>query len=429
MNSTTASATHAEPVDQATSGQASRPANHTAEDHEVQGQTVQDRTVQDRTAQDRTAQELVAGLPSAQLEQRLLQAHRATEVGHRLLAFYLHDMQTRGVHQVLGFRSAAHFAMERLDMCRAKAHKLVAVGSALRGLRVVDHAFATGQVSWSKVTLLCRVATEDTEREWVLKAQELAYRQLEWLVRSSAPGDRPPKGGGGLAKVKFHVHAELGALEYEIWEQAKRKLAEERGTSVGDADLIIELGRIPVDGSCFQVMVDPEAKTVQTEDGPVPLSDGEMESVVSDATPQLTKGQRNRILTRDGQRCRCCGSRRSLQVHHIRFVSHGGKSTADNLLTLCSYCHGRIHEGFLRIRAGQDGRPEFQDRRGRLLQGRLPGLESTDYVHSQHVHSQHEPAETNPTVAKPVNQDVIDRDFVLQNMDRLRWRGGRMVLV
>ncbi|MEE9126980.1 MAG: hypothetical protein V3U11_07555, partial [Planctomycetota bacterium] len=161
--------------------------------------------------------ELVAGLPSGELERRLLQVHRDTEVGHRQLAFYLNDMQARGIYQLLGYRSAVHCAVERLDMHRRKAQMLVAVGAALLRLRVLDHAFAEGQISWSKTRLLCRVATEDTEVEWLAKARELACRELEWLARSCLPGDRPPSGGGGggLPKARFHVHAELGALDYE----------------------------------------------------------------------------------------------------------------------------------------------------------------------------------------------------------------------
>ena len=60
------------------------------------------------TTQNAEGIELVAGLRSEELERRLLQAHRETEVGHRQLAFYLHEMQARGVHQRLGYCSAVH---------------------------------------------------------------------------------------------------------------------------------------------------------------------------------------------------------------------------------------------------------------------------------------------------------------------------------
>ncbi|MHC4853737.1 MAG: HNH endonuclease, partial [Planctomycetota bacterium] len=345
-------------------------------------------TTKDAAARNEGGIDLVAGLPSGDLERCLLRANRHTEVGHRLLAFYLNEVQERGVHQLWGYSSAVHYAVERLDMHRRKAQMLVAVGAALLRLRAIDRAFAAGEITWSKTRLLCRVASEETEAEWLPKARDLGCRELEWLVRSCLPGDRPPSGsgGGGLPKVRFHVHAELGALDHEIWEQAKQKLARERGTAVTDAELMAELsrmllstradgsipGRKPVSGSCFQVVVDAKTRAVQTDDGPVPLSDAEVEVAVSDGASQLNKVQRRKVLDRDGRRCRCCRSRRNLQIHHLQFVSQGGESKADNLLALCSYCHSRIHEGLLRVRGKAHGELEFQDRRGRSLRGALP---------------------------------------------------------
>ena len=418
-----------------------------------------DLATSDPGSRDEAGIELVAGLPSGELEQRLLQAHRETEVGHRQLAFYLHEMQARGVHQLFGYRSAVHYAVDRLDMHRRKAQMLVAVGAALLRLPAIDGAFAEGKITWSKARLLCRVASEETEAEWLLKARDLGCRELEWLVRSCLPGDRPPSGsgGGGLPKVRFHVHAELGALDHEIWEQAKQKLARERSTAVGDAELMAELsrmllstradgsipGRKPVSGSCFQVVVDTKNKAVQTDDGPVPLSDAEVEVAVSDGASQLSKVQRRKVLDRDGHRCRCCRSRRNLQIHHLRFVSRGGETRADNLLALCSYCHSRIHEGLLRVRGKSHGELEFQDRSGRSLRGALPhrlqvaggvgnagGVRASKQLRSRADYSLRQQAAGQvPPNQEAASQDILDRAFVLENIDRLRWRRGRMVLI
>ena len=49
--------------------------------------------------------ELAVGLRPAELDRRLLTADRQTDVGHREIAFYLADMDARGVHQLLGFAS------------------------------------------------------------------------------------------------------------------------------------------------------------------------------------------------------------------------------------------------------------------------------------------------------------------------------------
>ena len=54
------------------------------------------------------------------------------------------------------------------------------------------------------------------------------------------------------------------------------------------------------------------------------------------------------VLNRDNYTCQICGEKDSrLEVHHIQFRSKGGSNRMDNLVTLCSNCHGKIHNGEL----------------------------------------------------------------------------------
>lgn len=53
------------------------------------------------------------------------------------------------------------------------------------------------------------------------------------------------------------------------------------------------------------------------------------------------------VFTRDGWKCRYCGFRETLDPHHIKFASRGGKDELDNLITLCRSCHDGIHAGGL----------------------------------------------------------------------------------
>lgn len=50
---------------------------------------------------------------------------------------------------------------------------------------------------------------------------------------------------------------------------------------------------------------------------------------------------RRHVLLRDGRRCRWCGSRKQIELDHIRPVSYGGKSIAPNLQVLCRRCNRR----------------------------------------------------------------------------------------
>jgi 5-methylcytosine-specific restriction endonuclease McrA len=51
------------------------------------------------------------------------------------------------------------------------------------------------------------------------------------------------------------------------------------------------------------------------------------------------------VLRRDSWRCQLCGSRTNLQVHHIQLRSQSGNDAEENLITLCSECHARVHAG------------------------------------------------------------------------------------
>lgn len=66
---------------------------------------------------------------------------------------------------------------------------------------------------------------------------------------------------------------------------------------------------------------------------------------------KVTNRMRFAIYKRDGNRCRKCGRRsNNLEIDHILPISKGGKSTMDNLQTLCSCCNaekGNRYERYL----------------------------------------------------------------------------------
>jgi len=58
-------------------------------------------------------------------------------------------------------------------------------------------------------------------------------------------------------------------------------------------------------------------------------------------------GNKHLALERDGFRCRLCGDREDLVVHHINEISYHNStepdSSLDNLTTLCLSCHSSYH--------------------------------------------------------------------------------------
>lgn len=57
----------------------------------------------------------------------------------------------------------------------------------------------------------------------------------------------------------------------------------------------------------------------------------------------INSSLRKSIYRRDSYRCALCDSTQYLQIHHVISRGKGGNSEPDNLITLCSKCHGAVH--------------------------------------------------------------------------------------
>jgi hypothetical protein len=80
--------------------------------------------------------------------------------------------------------------------------------------------------------------------------------------------------------------------------------------------------------------------------------------------PQL----RRALWGRDrGCRFPGCGRRLFVHAHHIRHWAHGGNTSLDNTLLLCSAHHRLVHEGGFSVDRGEDAVPVFRDPGGRIL--------------------------------------------------------------
>jgi hypothetical protein len=100
-------------------------------------------------------------------------------------------------------------------------------------------------------------------------------------------------------------------------------------------------------------------------------------------TRQVPDSLRRAVLTRDGG-CRWpgCTRRRYVDVHHVVFVSNGGRTRLTNLATLCRAHHRLVHEGGYHLEMDAHARVTVTTPNGVPLPARttLPGREGLDLV-------------------------------------------------
>jgi hypothetical protein len=69
---------------------------------------------------------------------------------------------------------------------------------------------------------------------------------------------------------------------------------------------------------------------------------------------------RRALWSRDrGCRFPMCSNRRFVQAHHVEHWVHGGSTSLDNLVLLCSFHHRLLHQGGFKISVGADGAARF----------------------------------------------------------------------
>ena len=127
-----------------------------------------------------------------------LQAHEAlsrlaksraladAEEGRWLLAAF-HS----AAHVHLGFGSFAESVARLFGYKPRSTYEKLRVAAALEALPALARALEKGELNWSAVRELTRVAVAQTEREWLEVARGKTVHQLEALVAGKSPAIRP----------------------------------------------------------------------------------------------------------------------------------------------------------------------------------------------------------------------------------------------
>jgi hypothetical protein len=277
-----------------------------------------------------------------------------------VIATLLLAMKRGGWYRRLGFASIAGYAFDAASFSKRKTVELIELAERAEKLPKIAAAFAAGDVQWTKLRTIARVATASTEAEWLAKAASMTSRRLERETAEAEGKDAPP------VRVVFEFTAEQAA----DFEDMVRKLRRQRDTAFSREEaalLLMKRGLSPGKQSPpFQTVVyrceECGAASRESRDGPVEVSeatagraacdstivDGSKPAKIAHTIPPAT---RRFVLARDRGRCVVpgCSNRDFVEVHHRTPLAHGGNHDPAGLVTLCDAHHGIVHAGLLRI--------------------------------------------------------------------------------
>ena len=118
-----------------------------------------------------------------------------------------------------------------------------------------------------------------------------------------------------------------------------------------------------------------------------------------------------RRAARERDKCRCrfpgCESRR-VDLHHIQYWSNGGRTTLDNLVSLCKYHHMLVHDRGYLIAAARDGTFTFYRPGGTMIPA-SPPLPQADGT----IEDRHDADITPDTIIPPWYGERLDLDHAI----------------
>jgi hypothetical protein len=326
-----------------------------------------------------TLPEFAAGLPAARVDASLRQALGACDRARECAVLWFAEVARRGLYRQLGHASLQLYATQALGFSDNRFYQFKRLADDLDRLPVLREAVEAGEIGWTKALQVARVATGATQAAWVAKAATTGRRELEQQVRQ-ARKRRPMVPAAQLALCPVTqpvadppttISLRADGVQLARFEALVEK-AHKLGLAPAGADrldlvlaalesLVSDAGGEPARaaGPAAQIIIHQcpacERAAVTTSRGEKRVAPAPLAAIACDAHVQrpgkpnratIKPSVRSAVLARDRHRCATpgCRSTHFLEVHHVLPRGQGGSNRAENLITLCSRCHGFVHE-------------------------------------------------------------------------------------
>jgi hypothetical protein len=159
----------------------------------------------------------------------------------------LREAQRLGIWRSYGYASLTQYMEMELGYTPRAAQDRLRVANVVETLPQIAAVLDSGDVPFGKVREIVRVATPETEGQWLEAIKDKNTRQVEELVAEHHPGDLPsdPPDPGLRRKVlRYEVKPET----YALMRQVQKILEKETGGRLDDDELIRSLCRRVIDG-------------------------------------------------------------------------------------------------------------------------------------------------------------------------------------
>lgn len=340
----------------------------------------------------------LAGVPSERLEHEVAQHAAAIAALTCNWFLMIAELDRRRAWASWECNSMAHWLSWRCGLAPRTGREHVRVARALEALPAITAAFAAGEISYSKVKALSRVATAATEADLLQLARNstasqferiaAAYAQIKLQADPEAPAKllaarrfdvkrhddgtvsiairRAPGDAAAtilaaveaaLAEVPDDLDEPIAARRVDAIEAIARHYVAPDDSQPRPIDANLQVTRVPavddgpagplpaafLDGLSLSIAAARELLCDSSVVVEVEQPDGTIAYTIRKKSIPIAA--RRATMNRDERRCRWHGCNRThhLAVHHITYRSRRGNHAVSNLVALCPVHHRAVH--------------------------------------------------------------------------------------
>jgi hypothetical protein len=291
-------------------------------------------------------------------------------------ARYLIEAEETDLYRRLGYTTMTEYMERELYWGPHAAKERLRVARELAALPLIAGLFNDGELCFSAVRELTRVATPETEEAFLRKAHGRTAHDIQQMVAGLKRGDEPdapPDPRYITKRIVLEVSVETEAM----WRRTRNGLDEASSERLSDDMFAQTLCRRATEEKTTDAVPSRPVQTavttcrackqsfVETGGESLPIDEATTSRLMCDAehigdlesdeitrvAPTIPAAIRRKVFHRDHFACVVpgCRSKRHLDLHHVVPRQHGGDHSMSNIAVLCFGCHQRHHAGSLKI--------------------------------------------------------------------------------
>ena len=247
------------------------------------------------------------------------------------------------------FTSLYDYAIHALKLSEASASNFIAVARKAKTVPDLKVAIAHGELSVAKARKITPVLTKENSTNWIELAKTLTKAKLEKEVAKLAPPTLTPEKAKYVTEDRLELRLGVSEEIMQMLKRAQDLVSQNKKAAANYEETLKEVLAEYLQRKDHVEKAKRNIETAKRNNAPASVPRTRAEKPATQNQRYIPAALKHNIYLRDTGQCthvndgKRCENRRWLDIHHKIPLANGGKTSEENLTTLCSAHHRKFH--------------------------------------------------------------------------------------